>query len=374
MKTIYSNYTVIYRDQNGNGSTVLGFTSLSYVKKENTIGTLTLALPDIYGMNFFVPDGRIEVWRSIAGNYAKLELETSWLIRKIRYYTTAEGESGVELTCRDLLDLIDRRIVAYESGSSYSSKNDNAETIIKDLVSENLGVAAFDTTRDLSAYLSVQATQGYGAIIQKDCSWARLFPALQEVASASEEAGAIRIIFDVVYLNINSFQFQVWKDYRGIDRGVDSLTPLIVSHELGNLSAPELVMDYSEEINYAYAGGRGEGAGRDVQEAYSKPRMNVSPFNRREGFVDARNSYSNDTVLDEAYSALFSGRPRMLFSGNLLQTPSTVYGVHYNYGDKIVAKYKGFAFDCRIDAIEVKFDNNGEEINTRLVGEQYIIT
>jgi hypothetical protein len=298
-------------------------------------------------------------------------METSWFVRRIKYYTDSTGQSGIQLTCYDLLDLLDRRIVAYESGSSYTSKNDVAETIMKDLIYENLGVSAFDPLRDMSAYLSVQSTHDYGAIITKDCSWARLLATIQELASTSEQLG-VRIIFDIAYLSINSFEFRVWQEFKGVDRGVNSIQPLVVSLEAGNLSSPELIMDYTSEYSYIYAGGRGEGVSREVQEVYDSLRIGASIFNRREGFVDARNSYSASAVATEANWALYTGRPRILFSGDVLQTPNTVYGINYKYGDKLVAQYKGYSFDCRVNSMIVKHSNEGEEIQTRLIGEQII--
>lgn len=364
-------YHIFYRSPTGILLGEIPFSKLQYSRQENEIGALVLTPAYQYESDYFKRDGTFEVWRSVNGGDPYLDGETNWFIRKVRHYTEDSGLDGIEITAFDATSVLDRRIIAYNSGNSYTVKLDTADNIIKDLVWENLGASCFDPLRDMSAYITVEPGIGLAPIVYKDCSWANLFQTMQEVAKASEEQG-VRVIFDLVFVKVNQYIFRTWITQRGANHGSTGTNQVLVSRENNNLSAPELLMDYSTEVNYCYAGGRGEGAGREWTYAADNTRILASPFNRMEGFVDARNAQSEEAVLQEGMYGLFAGRPNILFFGTIVQTPNTIYGIHYRFGDIVTAQYKGISFDCRVGAILVTVDNNGEKIETKLTGGAFL--
>ena len=57
-----------------------------------------------------------------------------------------------------------------------------------------------------------------------------------------------------------------------------------------------------------------------------------------------------------------------------INTLTTQYGIHWKYGDKVMAKYKGFSFECHINQItvDISFTESGElqeKISANLYGE-----
>lgn len=344
------------------------YSSIEYVRKENDVGVLTARIVPKFPVGYFRRDGIFEIWRSIGGRET-LETEAAWLVRKVRYATNQAGEDELEITAYDGNVILSDRIIAYDNGTSYTDKLGLADDLMKDIVLENYGIAAFDPDRDLSALVSVQAKSAQGLIVGDRIGRKRVMDVLQDFAAASE-GGGVRIIFDMVRLLDGRFEFRTYKNYRGMDHSADSDNPVRAAQELGNLSQPEIVLDYSEEVNYAYVGGKGDEEWRLIAQSGDTTRIGLSPFARREGWFEYSNEDDPTRLGKMAQAELQRGRPRILFNGLLLDTPAATYGLHYKWGDLVTALYKGYRFDSRIDALRVMVDRDGgEQIEARLKGE-----
>jgi hypothetical protein len=90
-----------------------------------------------------------------------------------------------------------------------------------------------------------------------------------------------------------------------------------------------------------------------VQTATSAAIAGLSPYGRFETFQDARQATTAASVLAEANADLWDMRPVLSFEAQLVQTPGVQYGVQYNFGDMVTARYRNRQFDCRIEAIHV---------------------
>lgn len=348
----------------------LPYSTLDYVRKENEVGVLATRLLPKFPLGFFRRDGQIEVWRS-AGGREELDTDTAWLVRRIRYATSDAGEDELELTAYDMNTILANRIIAYDNGTSYTDKLSYADDLMKDIVRENYGSSALDADRNLAAWLTVAANKSEGAIVGDTIGRKRVMDVIQDFASASEEAG-VRVIFDIIRTAANRFEFRTYKNYRGADHSIDSANPVRVARELGNLGNAEILVDYTEEVNYVYAGGKGDEEWRLTAEAGDTGRIGASPFARSEGWFEYSNEEDPDRLAKMANAELKKGRPRILFNGLLLDTPAAAYGLHYRWGDLVTAIYKGYKFDSRIDAIHVNVSRDqGERIEARLRGETY---
>jgi hypothetical protein len=347
----------------------LEFSSLDYARAENDVGSLTMTIAaSRYPVGYFVEDGILEVWRSVNGLAPTIDMFAVWFIRRIRIYMTDAGENLLELTAYDPNHLLRRRIIAYANGSTYSDKNSYADNVIKALVRENLGALVFDATRNLSSYITVDADTTLGAIEIKETGWSDLLSTMQDFANASLTDG-IRLVFDMMYDGPMKFRFSTWKNYRGTDRSYGSTLPMVVSVENGNLASPELILDYSSEVNYVYATGQGQNSFVIEKETSDAARIGKSPFNRCEGRMNARYANSDDGVLNEAKTALAAARPRAFFNGRILQTPTNLYGIHYFYGDQVAVNYSGYSFAARVAVVHVTVDGSGEQLDMRLSGD-----
>lgn len=365
-------YTIKYYNPGGVFLTNLNISSLDLALQENQVGSLTVRLdPALYPPGYFRRDGIIEVWRAIGGR-SEIIGNAVWFVVYIRYLIDQEGVETLELVCVDGNGILKRRVVAYAQGTDYALKTGVAGDIMKAFIRENYGSIVIDPARDQSAWITVDADKGDGYALTGDFAWRNILDTLTELASNSEQNG-IRIIFNMERNGAAGLMiFKTYPDYRGVDHTADSGNPVYVGFDYGNLSMPELLFDYTEEINAAYVGGKGEGSTRDIAELNDTARSTLSPFARCEAFVDGGDT-EGANLLTLAGWAVFKGKPRIILAGNMTDTKTYMYGINYRYGDLVTAQYKGYAVDCRLDTITISLDQeSGEKITLRLYGERAI--
>src|SRR3990172_11852280 len=196
-------YQVALLDQYGIVLTQLEvFSSLDYTRIVNSVGSLVVTIPNIYDQYLFsgtdiIRDNRIEVYRRIGGGSFYRDMETQWLAVKGNKILNERGERLTKITCVDLMQLLTRRIVAYNSGAAQASKTDQADDVMKAIIRENFGSLATDTSRSWLTYLSIEANFGLGQSISKAFSRRKVLTVLKELANASYQAGTY-VAFDIV--------------------------------------------------------------------------------------------------------------------------------------------------------------------------------
>lgn len=357
-----ASYSVVYRDKNGTIKLTLTpseWFKLEFTKRENEIGSLSLDLPPLYNLSFFEIDGRIEVWRAVGAYPAYLECDTVWLIRLVRKKTDEQGRRSVHILAHDAIEILDRRIIAYQNNTSYTKKSGPADNVIKALARENLGSLATDTARRISSLVIDSDVSKGASVFKEDFSYRKLFPLMQEIASDSATAGTY-LTFDVVYNTISTFRLRTWAGQRGTNRGRNTRSTIVASIENGMLSYASLAYDYTEEYNYIYAGGQGQSNNKIVSTAYNNNRIRKSPLNRREDFIST--DVSNATAARaEANARLKEAQAKTVLNGHIQQSHLYQYGVHYRYGDLIVASYDGQLLDVHLDTIHIVVGPEGGE-------------
>jgi hypothetical protein len=147
--------------------------------------------------------------------------------------------------------------------------------------------------------------------------------------------------------------------------------PVVFGEEWGNLAGAVLEYDYSEEITHVYGGGQGEEANRYIYDLADSARVGSSIWNRCEAWVDARECKTEAEVQGKVKSALDNGKPKMRFSGTLLEGDNTRYGLEWEYGDWVSCSYIGQDFDGMVKAVQISVDDmGGETIDARFEVEQ----
>ncbi len=363
-------YSIYVDDAFGNRlADASNFTKLVYARTVNDVGSLTLTLPPDFNTNMLrFPDGRIEVWRRIDGGREYLDTDTVWLLKQCKKTLTSDGQQNIVVTAKSPLCLLREpgRFVNYAAGSAQAQyAAAPADNQIKQIARENIGSSA-TTARNLSAYVTIGPNLGLGASVAKSFAWRDCLKVMQEFANASTQAGTY-VAFDITAPDPYSLSFQTYIGQRGNDhRFPGGINPVILSPDFGNLGECELTEDWTDEVTYALAGGQGEGSLRLTASAQDDARIGASPFGLREMFVDATQYTTTTGLASEAQAVVRAGRPRTIFTGRIIETADTRYGVEWGWGDYVTAIAFGQSYDCRIDAVEVTVENGKESINAWL--------
>jgi len=134
------NYSVSLLDPIGNYLDLIDdWLTLSYTRSVNDVGVLDLVLDGNYSpfANLKL-DGRLVVWRNTGGrSYA--DTDTIFFIRQIERTLSSSGERTITVVGLSAVELLRRRVVAYDAGSSQASKTDLSDDLMKEVVTENLG-------------------------------------------------------------------------------------------------------------------------------------------------------------------------------------------------------------------------------------------
>lgn len=292
----------------------------------------------------------------------------------MRYWEWDEmgGTEVIRFGGPDQVELLDRRIVAYHATTSEADKTGPAADVIKEVVREGCNDPdAGDDEHGRPRYYSaanftVDPDFGDGQAITRQFAWRDLLPTIQALAEYSKEQGT-PVWFDVVPTGVPAqFIFQTFIDVRGIDRSLGSgVQPVIFSKESSNLGDPLLRYDFTEEINYVYGGGQGEGLAREIDAENDQVREHMTIFNKRERFQDAREcGMDRDCIAARARKRMEEGKPRVIFSGSLLDTPQARYGVDWSFGDRVSVRYRDIEFDGDVKQVAISVNDEGLETVT----------
>lgn len=330
------------------------------------IGVLETTLPLSFNPSFLLEDGRIGVWRAINGRPPYLDNGAIYLIRYIDY-----GTSSIFVRAEHATNIMDRRIIAYPAGSTYTTKGpDFADDLIKEFTNQNMlaGISGanrdgVETYADVSAYLTMQADLSQGATISKSGARRRLLDVATDLAQASTTAGTY-LTFEIYAPTESTLELRTYAVQRGVDRRYGTANPVILSQARGNLTDAHLVIDYTESASFIVAGGQGEETERLIGTAFDSVRAGGSAFGRRERFRDATNVGSQPAIDDEADTQLRASRPLILFTGELVETPALTRGIDFDLGDIVTAEHpqSGQQFDVRLDMIRETITSSGRRI------------
>lgn len=342
------------------------FLFITYSRLLNDVGWMSLNLPASFDTRLLVPDRQIQVWRAPTGG--RLSLWRPYFIRKWRFSTIGSDES-VLVWGPDCNGLLDTRIVAYFAGEDESRKTAlEADDMMKEIVDENLGSGVTDTDRDLSAHFAIQADSTDGPQLTKRFAWRNVLSTLRNISDAAREEGT-EVWFDVVASNVSgtsiTFEFRTYTGQPGQDRTRGN-NQTVFDQDRGNMRDPFVEYDYSSERTYVYSLGQGELSNRRKQEIPAPARIGTSFWNRREAYMDARFETTDVGVQDAGRAKLIEGRPRIRFGAEATDTEGTRFGRDWDFGDKVIARYRGQEFEPLIEAVQISVRGENETVRARL--------
>lgn len=370
------------------------FASIAYTRSSLYLSTIQLQYTfaewtKMVANPFFKPDWRIDVWRSPAHGYP-LKREEMFVLRKPEVYDRQEdGVRMIMLRGRNGMDLLNRRYVIQDEETSYTSKTDYIDDMMKAIVREQMlygscldmdGVSDNDRAFPQGEF-TVQGDASLGPSITKAFAGRKVLDVLRELYDHSvslylADSTNRKIYYSVVPVELDGvnntldepsarsgYQFQTFADRRGRDRSDGP----IFSVENGNLQAPMYVESHFEEINAAYVRGKGEGTLQSTYELENLNLINASRWNRCEIIRNASMTDDSDSLTAEANAALGEGRPIVDIDCTFLNTPGSentprsLYGVDWDLGDIVTVDYAGKQFEAEIFNVYVSLNAFGQE-------------
>lgn len=338
------------------------FDSIRYSRVINDIGALVLTMP--YTDEFYSTfdwDNFVEVRRTSPVTGFPI-LEETYLVRSKHRFREGNIEQlvvgGLSLT-----HLLARRIIdPFDDPTAtdgYSVKSGPADTVMYDYVEEQCG--SLTTPGRGFPGLTVALVAGGGASINKSFRYDNLFNALSEMADGSGVDFRVERTHDyftsVIIAAIGADKTRTTNE--------PNTTPWVgLSPTRGNLQEPSLNIDRTNEKNYVYVLGQGQGEQRLVVESQTAE-VAASPFNRIEFSKDQRNVDKLDTagLTTAADTELNKNKAAHEFTFKpVVGNAGCIYRQDWDVGDKVTVLWNTEELDLRIQGVEIELDSSGESI------------
>jgi hypothetical protein len=341
----------------------------SYTLVQNDYGVAVMTFPEeLFDRTQLEVDAILEIERKPTGLTSYVQ-EWQGFIRKWSYVDKPDGTVNVIVTAHHCNELLRRRDIAYRSHLPQAEKTGPADDIMKAYVRENASnLAPVDEAgraRDFGSEFVVEADAGLGPEVSRQGSFKDLLQVLQQISESTIPKDGNNIYFGMEYGRsggLATFTFKTYVDQVGTDRTVtDGSSPVIFSKARENLKDATYTVDWSEEWNYIWGLGPGEGSTRIIDPEKDVPRHTLTKWSRRENYQDARGETTQLGVAIKAFERLQKERPRELFSGQLIDTPQHPYGSEWFFGDKVTAEFLDNQFDGNIQSLRVDIKEDGDE-------------
>jgi len=327
-----------------------GFRQLWYKKELNDVGLLYFDLDGEHeAIADLERDAQIEVWRWDTANsvtaYADFE---ALFVDEVRS-ADDDGNIVFRAECPGQMDFLARESVSWPANTADRSifTSDPAETILKTLVTYNAVTASATTgngrirTTDL-ANITVAADGAGGTTLTFACAHTNLLDALQEVARIGDRD------FYLTRTGAQAWQFRT-AQYLGTDRSAT----VIFALNFGNMSNPVLRRNRLNEKTVAVVGGQGEDSSRDF-EVRTGANYNAT-YNSKVVFHDARQYSTTDGYNAAGDVRLDELRAKDELTWDVIQTPGSLYGVHYFHGDLVTGKFIDISATKQIVTVDVSY-------------------
>lgn len=250
-------------------------------------------------------------------------------------------------------ELLTRRVVVPASGTESSDKTGPAETIIKAYVDEQ-AINPVDPDRIIVG-LANEPNAGTGNPVTYSARYTNLLSVISKLA---EDGG---IDFGIIGGSIvGEFNLRVVPEW-GLDKTVVNgvgRNPVVFDDNAGNMGIPIHSRNASEERNFVYVGGSGEGINREIY-TLGWGGISNSINNRREAFVDARREKTTEGLRLDAIEYLRKYEARDTLTFNVLQTPSVRWLTHWGLGDTITSRFYGQEWHQKIEEVTVRVSGGG---------------
>lgn len=342
------------------------FDEMRYSRVYNGIGAIAITMPfeAVVPLMFDRVDLFIDVQRT-SPTTGELITEETYLARRFQRYRDQNNRERYTIGGVSLNHLIARRIVdpdddPLEAGG-YSTKDGAADAVLYEYCSQQMGGAGVTTSRAFPG-LNVAGVLGTFPAVGQRLRYDNLLQICQDLCKP------IQMDFQIVrtsgiLMQMNIGQLTVNRTYTANF----PLNPVVLlTPQRGNLTAPSLTRDYTDEQNVVYMQGKGQGADRAVIKYPDGAAISSSPFNRIEFAADSRNTEKGDTLglVTDAAAALKEKQKLTSFEFQSEGTePGNQYRNDWDVGDRVSVQWEDALFDVRITSVDVRISAAGEQLN-----------
>jgi hypothetical protein len=356
-------YAIVVKSRAGATSHVLngsggGFRWLSYRKETNAPGLLMFDVASSHSVvTGLERDGQVEVWRRDAANDVAWTVDFEALFVDEERFADDAGNSTFRAVCPGQLDFLTRAVVAWPANTTdrslFTAKK--ASTIMTNLVTYNATASATTAngrirTTDL-ANITVETDDDSGNVMTFACAHQPLLEALQDVARIGARD------FYLVRTGAQAWQFRT-DNYLGDDRSES----VVFALNYGNMGNPQLRRNRLNEKTVAIVGGQGLEEDRDFV-VRTGTNYNAT-YNSKEVFYPAT-QYTTTAGLEAAGDIrLEELRAKDDLTWDVIQTPGSLYGVHYFLGDLVTGYFEGITATKQISSVTVTFAPGSDRAET----------
>lgn len=335
-----------------------GFRWLSYTKRVNDIGLLMFDLDAEHdAIDDLERDGQIEVWRWDDANSVSPYADFETLYVDEERHADDDGNSIFRAFCPGNLDFLARECVLWYSNTANRSlfTTAKAETILKTLATYNATSSATTANSRLFntdlANISVSSDAAGGNTLTFACAQDNLLAAMQDVARIGDRD------FWLTRIAAQSWRLDT-AQYQGTDRSSD----VVFALNYGNMSNPVLKRNRLNERTVIVVGGQGTDATRAF-ERRTGTNYNAT-YNSKVEFYPAT-EYSTVAGLDAAGDVRADQkRARYTLTWNVIQTPGSLYGVHYFLGDIVTGYFQGVTAAQQMKGVTVTYAPSNDNPET----------
>lgn len=347
-------YAIIIKTRAGVTKRVLtgqesGFRWLSYTRRLNDIGLLMFDLDAEHdAIDDLERDGQIEVWRWDDANSISAYCDFEALFVDEERSADNDGNSVFRAFCPGTLDFLARAVIAWYANTANRTifSAAKAETILKTLVTYNATSSATTgngrlRTTDL-ANISVASDGAGGNAITFACAQDDLLKALQDVARIGDRD------FYLTRTGAQAWQFNT-AQYLGTDRSAS----VIFALNFGNMSNPMLKRNRLTEKTVVIVGGQGADSTR-ATAVRTGTNYNAT-YNSKEDFYPATEYTTAAGLNSVGDKRLDELRAKDDLTWDVIQTPGSLYGSHYFFGDLVTGYYQGVTATKQITGVTVTY-------------------
>lgn len=357
---------------------------LYFGHRVNSIGWYQFAIDgtddrkELFGLDDF-----IEIWRADPYSGIDWYREMYAMHRTSVHLIFDNGNTQYTSYGRTSEDLLNRRIIGYQSGDSYSNKSGPADDVMKEFVLENAGSSATSPPRlkdGVIQGLSVQAKSRGGTTWQGGRSGESLLNVLQNIAESTN------VDFNLVPTDYGEWEFRTYANQLGTDRtlaqavanalppssattteasATPQIAPVIFSVARGNMSNPSLSYNRTEEVTRVFVWGPGEEDDRLVAVVDDDLNIESSPWNTLELSVSANGQDTSSELISLGQETLYEKRARFDVNFSVLQQMNLIYGRDYFLGDRVSCAFPGVTeidtvVDKKIIAVTINVSGGDE--------------